>query len=650
MLPDGCLLHLGRRDFQVKIRGYRVEAAEVESILTASGLVRDAAVTPWIDATGEQNLAAWLVPWRPDAPPSVSEVRGRLGAALPDYMVPASFTFLDSLPITESGKLDRRALPDPREAGQSSQMNYVAARTTLDQRLAGIWSELLGRDHIGMQANFFDLGGNSLQAMQVAARIAAVFRVRLPPNCLFECPTLARLAERVEHARAIDGDEAIQPAARGSEAPLSLAQQRLWILADMAGPTESFNMVRAFRLEGSLDRAALERALEVIGRRHDNLRATFRVLGDAPVQMIAPECTAVLSFADLRHVPENRRQAALDASLRAASSRRFDLAQCPLWKVQVIRLSGNQHVLHLALHHIISDDWSVQVLLRELSTIYTACLAGRENPLSELPAQYADYSRWQRRRLAGERLASQLDYWRNHLRGAPPVVKLPLDRPRQAGAEFRAAMVRLRIRRELTSSLHRLSRESETTLFVTLLSAYAVLLSTYENSHDVVIGTGLANRYPVETEALIGFFVNTLPLRLEWRAGATFREIQACAHRAAVNGFAHSDVPFDRIVEALEPDRSAFHSPIFQTLIELQNVPGQELDLPGLVATPLDLERPSAGATFDLTLSLKEVEGEMGGTLEFNAALFDAATIERMAAHFETLLAGIVQHPDEVAA
>jgi len=650
LLPDGCLLHLGRCDFQVKIRGYRVETAEVETFFTATGLIRDAAVTAWLDSTGEQNLAAWLVPLRPDAPPSINELRALVAAALPDYMVPARFVLMDSLPVTESGKLDRRALPDPRLAGLRPDTAYVAPRTAVERRLKEIWSELLGRERIGIQENFFDLGGHSLLALQVVARIAAAFRVMLPPNCLFECSTLARLAEAVERARSIEADEAIRPESRGAETPLSFAQQRLWLFAEIEGPSETFNIVRVFRLEGFLDPAALERALAAIGGRHDNLRASFRFLGGSPVQVIAPEYASVLSFEDLRHVPENRCKAALDASLRAAHSRHFDLAKGPLWSVRVIRLAGSHHVLHLAMHHIISDDWSVQVLLRELSTIYSGCLTGLEDPFPKLPVQYADYAVWQRRWLAGERLTKQLDYWQDHLRGAPPLAELPLDRPRQAGGEFHAGMVRLHLDRVLTTRLRRLSRESETTLFVTLLAAYAILLSRYGNPEDVVIGTALANRYPVETEALIGFFVSTLALRLQWREGAAFREIQACAYRAAVNGYAHPDVPFDRIVEALQPDRSALHSPVFQTLFVLQNVPKQELVLPGLVTTPVDLARPSAGNTFDLTLSLKETSGELCGALEFNAALFDTATIECMAAHFETLLAGIVQDPDAAAA
>jgi amino acid adenylation domain-containing protein len=648
--PDGCLLHLGRRDFQVKIRGYRVEIAEVEAFFTTTGLVSDAAVTAWLDSTGEQNLAAWLVPSRPDAPPSVNELRALVAAALPDYMVPATFVLVDALPVTENGKLDRRALPDPRLAGHRPDAAHVAPRTAVERRLKEIWSELLGRERIGLQESFFDLGGHSLLALQVVARIAATFRVMLPPNCLFECSTLGRLAEVVERARSIEADEAIRPAPRGAETPLSSAQQRLWILAETEGSSETFNIVRAFRLEGSLDPVALERALAAIGGRHDSLRASFPIVGDCPVQRIAPECAGVLTLVDLRHVPESRRKAALDASLRAASGQRFDLASGPLWSVRVIRLAGNHHVLHLAMHHIISDDWSVQVLLRELSVTYSGCLAGLEAPSPELPVQYADYAVWQRRWLAGGRLRKQLDYWQDHLRGAPPLVGLPLDRPRQAGGEFQAGMVRLHLDRELTTRLRRLGRESETTLFVTLLTAYAVLLSRYGNREDVVIGTALANRYPVETEALIGFFVNTLALRLRWREGATFREIQACVHRAAVNGYAHPDVPFDRVVEALHPDRSALHSPVFQTLFVLQNVSRQELVLPGLVTTPMDLARPSAGATFDLTLSLREACGELCGALEFNAALFDTATIERMAAHLETLLEGIVQDPDAVAA
>ena len=322
LLPDGCLLHLGRRDFQVKIRGYRVETAEVEAFFTATGLVRDAAVTAWRDSTGEQNLAAWLVPLHPEAPLSISELRARVAAALPDYMAPATFVLLDSLPVTESGKIDRRALPDPRTAEQQDSA-YVAPRTSVEQRLKEIWSELLGREHIGMHENFFELGGNSLLALQVVARITSSFRVTLPPNCLFECSTLARLAELVEHARGVEADEIIRPAPRCAEAPLSFAQQRLWVLDALEGPSEAFNIVRAFRLEGFLDRAALERALATIAARHDNLRASFRMSGDSPVQTIAPDYLNVLSFVDLRHVPDSRQSEAIDESLcRACTAKR----------------------------------------------------------------------------------------------------------------------------------------------------------------------------------------------------------------------------------------------------------------------------------------------------------------------------------------
>lgn len=651
LLADGCLLHLGRGDFQVKIRGYRVETAEVEAFFTATGLIRDALVTTWIDSTGEQNLAAWLVPLHAEAPPSVNKLRALIVATLPDYMVPSTFVFVESLPLTDNGKLDRRALPDPRLAGQRPDASYVAPRTALEQRLKEIWSELLGWDQIGLYENFFDLGGHSLLAMQVVARIAATFRVMLPANCLFACPTLAALAEAVEGARSIENHEALRPGSRPThaEAPLSFAQQRLWIVSGLEGPSDTFNLVRAFRLEGHLDTAALETTLAAISRRHDNLRTSFGLSQDIPMQTVAPEDASVLSIVDLRHVPESRRKAALDASLRAAHSQRFDPANGPLWTVRVIRVAGNQHVLHLAMHHIISDDWSIQVLLRELSVIYSARLAGLDDPLPALPAQYADYALWQRSWLSGKRLAKQLDYWQSHLRAAPSLLHLPLDRPRQAREDLHAGMVGLHLGRELTARLRLLSRESETTLFVTLLAAYAILLSRYGNPEDVVIGTALANRYPVEAEPLIGFFVNTLALRVAWPGGATFREIQACAHRTALNGYANPDVPFDQVVEALQPDRSALHSPIFQTMFVLQNVPAQELALPDLITTPLNLARPSAGSTFDLTLSLKEARGELSGTLEFNAALFDTTTIENLAAHFKALLTDIIQNPDAAA-
>ena len=573
MLPDGCLLHLGRRDFQVKIRGYRVEATEVETCFTASGLVRDAAVAAWADSTGEQSLVAWLVPLHPDAPPSIGELRTLVAAKLPDYMVPASFVFLEALPLTETGKIDRRALPDPRTAAQRPDTPYVAPRTAVEERLKDIWSALLGRERIGIHDNFFQLGGQSLHALQVVARIAAAFHVRLRPICLFEYPTLAQLAEVVEGARSLGEDETIQPVPRDAETPLSFAQQRLWLIDEMEGPSETLNLVRAFRLEGPLDPTALERTLAAIGGRHDNLRVSYRIAGDNPVQVIAPKYTSVLSFADLRHVPEGRRQAALDASLREAHNWRFNLATGPLWSARLIRLARDLHVLHLAMHHIISDDWSVQVLLREISTLYSAFFKKQEDPLPALQVQYAAYAAWHRRWLAGERLAKQLDYWQDHLQGAPPLTELPLDRPRQAGGAFRSGLVALHLDQELTAQLRRISRESETTLFVTLLAAYAILLSRYDNPEDIVIGTALSNRYPVETEALIGFFVSTLALRVKWREGASFREIQASAHRAAVNGFANPDVPFDRIVEAMQPDRDALHSPVFQAVVRAAERP-----------------------------------------------------------------------------
>ena len=650
LLPDGCLVHLGRRDFQVKIRGYRVEAAEVEAFFTGTGLIDEAAVAACPDASGEQSLVAWLVPARLDAPPSLNELRRLAHAVLPDYMVPARIVLMDSLPATESGKLDRRALPDPWQIIAPPASPLPTQRSVVEARLEEIWRELLGREHIGRDENFFDMGGHSLLAMQALARTDAAFRVTLRPDCLFGAPTLAQLTDAVETARQIEGDEVIQPAPRGLEAPLSLAQQRLWILDQMYGPNPLFTMVRVFRLEGPLDVSALERALAEIGRRHDNLRASFPISRHGPVQAIAPQYRSVLSCVDLRDVPEGRCGAALDGCLREAHTRCFDLSRGPLWSVRLVRLGAYSSVLHLAMHHIVSDDWSIQVLLGELAARYGEILAGRRNPTPELAVQYADYARWQRRWLAGARLAGQLRYWREHLRGAPPVVELPLDRPREDGGEFRAGMVPLRFDNELTARLRRLSRESETTLFVTLLAAYAVLLSHYGNPEDIVIGTAVANRHPVETEAMIGFFVNTLALRLRWRPGAPFREIQALTHRAAMGAFGHPDVPFDQIVDALQPDRTALHSPVFQTMFVLQNVPRQELELTGLTVTGMEVKRPTAGAAFDLTLSLKDLTGVVRGALEFNAALFDRATVERMAAHFESLLEGIVHHPDEPAA
>jgi amino acid adenylation domain-containing protein len=649
MLPDGCLLHLGRCDFQVKIRGYRVEVAEIEAFFTGTRVVRDAVVTTWEDENGEPNLAAWLVPARSEAPPSAGELRALATASLPDYMVPAKIVLIDSLPTTENGKLDRRALPGlclSNEAGPA----YRAPRTAVELRLHEIWSEIFGRERIGVDENFFDLGGHSLSAMQAAARIADSFRVMVRPNVLFEAPTLAQLAKAVEGARRNQADAVIQSVPRDTEIPLSLAQSRLWIIDQMDGPSAIFNMVRVFRLKGPLNLPALDEALAGIGRRHENLRTSFSMSDAGAVQIVAPDYTSVLCFEDLSKVPENRRESALDALLNGAHTLCFDLAGGPLWRVRLIRVAENSHVLHLAMHHIISDGWSIQVLLRELSAHYSGLVSGNMDPIPELAVQYSDYARWQRRWLTGERLEQQLDYWRQQLREAPALVELPLDRARREYGEFQPGMVRLQFDAGLAAELRRLARDSETTLFVTLLAAYAALLAQFGNAGDVVIGTAVANRYPVETEALIGFFVNTLPLRLRWQPGASFRELQACAHLAAMGAYAHPDVPFDRIVDALQLVRSPSHSAVFQTLFVFQNVPKQELALAGSTATEVELERPTAGATFDLTLSLKDADGTLHGALEFNAALFDFSTMERMASDFGTLLTTVVQNPDAAVA
>ncbi|WP_186025078.1 non-ribosomal peptide synthetase, partial [Burkholderia gladioli] len=644
-LPDGNIEYLGRNDFQVKIRGLRVELGEIEAALAACEGVGEAVVIARQDGASESaRLVAYLVPTE-GAAPAPAELRARLATSLPDYMVPNAFVALAAFPLTPNGKLDRRALPAP-DADAVVMQAYSAPQGETEPRLAAIWQELLGLERVGRHDNFLELGGHSLLAVQLASRLRKAFGVELPLRELLARPVLAELAARIEagaEAGAAPAAELppILPRARDGRLPLSFAQQRLWFLdtLDQAAGA-AYHMPAALRLSGRLDPAALRAALDRIVARHEVLRASIAVEQGEPFLRIGEADQGFrLAVHDLRGIAGEARELAVARIGEAEAIEPFDLAHGPLIRGQLLELDDEDHLLLVTQHHIVSDGWSIGVLIDEISALYAAFHRRQPDPLPPLAIQYADYAAWQRERLQGEALARQAGFWKARLADAPALLELPTDRPRPAVQSYRGASVPLAFPRELGDALRQLGRQQGTTLFMTLFAGWAALLSRLTHQRDLVIGTPVANRQQAELEPLIGFFVNTLALRVRLEDNPDVATLLQRVKADALAAYAHQELPFEQVVEAVQPPRSLSHSPIFQAMISLDNTPARTLDLPGLKLAPL--AQSYLSTQFDLSLSLVDRDGIISGELEYASDLFDASTVARLAAHLQTLLAGM---------
>jgi len=644
-LPDGNVEPLGRADFQVKVRGFRIEPGEIEAVLGGHETVRESVVVAREDAPGDRRLVAYVVP-EAGAAPSAQELRAYLKERLPDYMVPSAFVTLDRLPLTPNRKVDRRALPAPAESQAEPATAAVGPRTPVERRLVEIWSEVLKRERVGVEDNFFELGGHSLVAIRCLARVREEFQVELPLRLLFESPTVAGLAARVEELRRAEKSRLLPPlgrAARDGELPLSFAQQRLWFLDQLEPESPVYNIHTALRLEGPLDVPALQRTLDEIVRRHESLRTTFPLSGERPVQAVAPSLKVPVRSLDVSHLPDREREA---LRLAAEEARRpFDLSRGPLVRACLVRLADREHLLLLAMHHIISDGWSMGVLAGEVGALYRAFAAGEASPLEELPVQYADFSVWQREWLEGPALAAQLDYWRRQLSGLP-LLQLPTGKAPTAAPSYRGSVHFFEVGEELTRSLRALSLGEGATLFMTLLAAFKALLHRHSGQTDIVVGTDTANRFPLETERLIGFFVNQLVLRTDLSGTPTFRELLGRVQAVTLAAYEQQDVPFDRLVEALRPDRAASRTPLFQAKLVLQNSPLDPLRLPGLRLSAVSLAGGTETAKFDLLLTFVETGGGLNVALEYSTDLFDAEGVGRLARQFVGVLRQVAERPD----
>ncbi|MBZ4423049.1 non-ribosomal peptide synthase/polyketide synthase, partial [Myxococcus sp. RHSTA-1-4] len=638
---DGVLEFLGRGDTQVKVRGYRVEPSEVEAALQKHPGVRECVVVARPDGAGGKRLVAYVSGGTPA--PTVAELRSFLAQRLPEYMVPAAFMVLDALPLTPNGKVDRRALPDLGNERPELEQGYLAPRTPTEEKLAGLWAEVLGVERVGIHDGFFELGGHSLLATQVVSRMRAAWGVELPLRELFESPTIASLASKVDAGVArLQGDESrpMRKVERTGELPLSFAQQRLWFIDQMEPGNTLYNIPMALRLEGELDVAALDASFVEIFRRHEALRTTFARGESGPVQRIQPAPSSVLRVEDVSALGGEEQQAEVRRRVEAEIHKPFDLDRGPLLRCTVMRLGEREHVLVLTMHHIISDAWSTGVLIREMMVLYPALRAGQAAPLPELALQYADYAVWQRERLQGEALEQQIDWWRKQLAGAPSHLEMPLDRPRPAVQTSRGEARTVVLPKDLAERLSALAVREGVTPFMLLLAAFQVLLSRYSGQDDVSVGTPIAGRNRAETEALIGFFVNTLVLRTKLDGEPTFRELLARVRETTLGAYAHQDVPFEKLVEAVQPVRDLSRSPLFQAVFVLQNAPAPDLELPGLTLHTLEAARDSV--KYDLTLTMVDTARGLATTLEYNTDLFERTTADRMLGHLRTLLEAVV--------
>jgi amino acid adenylation domain-containing protein len=640
---DGTIELLGRIDHQVKIRGFRIEPGEVEAALVGHPAVERAVVTARADG-GESRLVAYLVPAEGAATPTLRELRALLSETLPDYMVPAAYVVLDRLPLSPNGKVDRKQLPAP--AAEPDRAPYAAPRTPVETALVAIWEPVLGVDRIGIHDDFFALGGQSLLATRVVARIREAFGAALTIRSLFEAPTLAELAARIDGTRVADETyPPIVPIDWTESIPLSSAQERLWFLDRLQPGSAFYNIPVALRLSGALDVRAMERALGDVVRRHEALRTTFGERDGAPVQTIAPFRGFVLPVEDLSALDADAREA--QAARRAAddAASPFELATGPLLRASLLRLDADEHVLLLNFHHVISDGWSTGVFFRELSALYAAHRDGTDAPLPDLPIQYADYAAWERGRLRGGALERQLEYWRERLADAPALLELPADHPRPAVQSYRGGRERGELFGALVDRLAALARGEGATLYMVLLAAFQVLLGKYAATDDVVVGSPIAGRTRPETEGLIGFFVNTLALRTDLSGDPDFRELLRRARAVTLGAYEHPDVPFERLVEELRPERSLGHSPLVQVMFALQDADPWEGGLPGLRVHPLDTETRTT--KLDLVLQLiPTAAGGLRAELEYAADLFDAGTARRMLIHLTRVLEQAAAHPD----
>jgi amino acid adenylation domain-containing protein len=652
LTPEGHLQVLGRSDFQVQIRGLRIELADIESNLNLHPAIMHSVVIAREDYEGEKQLIAYLIAAE-DYSPTAHELRSFLALVLPTYMIPSQFVALKQFPLTDNGKIDRRALPAPEIIAAQSTKSIITPSTAVEKQLVEIWAEVLQLEgsSISINDHFFALGGHSLKATQVTSRIRDSFGVTISLSKLFEFATIEELASQIEIAQKTTTTnpprELIRPLSEGSSIPLSLAQQRLWFLYQMEPQSSAYNIPLALEFRGVVDVSALQKAIAEIVHRHEALRTNFEVVENKPYQIIQPTVTISLPIIDLKALSETEREGEYQRLATQEADRCFNLTEDFLIRTTLVQLTNDTQVLLVTMHHIIADGWSLEVFTQELVTFYSAFTTQGQSSLSSIPElslQYGDFAAWQRQWSQTDEFSIQLAYWQQQLAALPTLLELPTDHPRPAIQTFAGGVERFSLSSEMTQKLQHLAQQANSTLFMTLLAALTTLLSRSSNSKDIVIGSPIANRNRRELEPLIGFFVNTLVLRTNLEGNPSFEQLLAQVRKMTLDAYAHQDVPFDKLVEILQPERSLSHNPLFQVMFILQNGTATTKQMSDVTMTPKAVEQVTA--QFDLTLSMEETPDGLTGFWQYNSDLFEPQTIKRMIGHFEMLLTGIVTQPN----
>ncbi len=648
-LEDGQIEFAGRLDHQVKVRGFRIELGEIETALAEHRALREVVVVTQQSESGDQRLAAYLIASESSSPPSSAELRAFLRQRLPDYMIPAFFLFLERWPLTPNGKIDRNALPSMQQQEVRAASGIpLATHTPVEEILADIWAEVLDRPRVDIADHFFEIGGHSLSAARVISRIRVAFGVDIALRSIFRWPKLEELARIIEEAMSAGAGVVLPPLkalGTGGARPLSFAQQRLRYLNQLRPDSAQYNIPSVMRLEGALSVNALEQSINEVVRRHASLGTRFADEESEPVQILDRGARVALPLVNLGGLREDAREAEAQRLVGSELERVFDLARAPLLRVRLLRLGESEHVLVLVMHHIISDGWSMGIFVDEVATLYRAFAAGMPSPLADLTLQYSDYAAWQRELLQGEGLNAQLSYWRRQLEGAPPLLKLPTDYKRPSRQSFRGSSQTWQLAPGLTERLKELSRREGATLFMTLTAAFNALLQRYTGQDDIVIGTNTAKRTRGDIEGIIGLFVDNLILRTDLSGDPCFRTLLARVRETCLEAYAHQDLPFDKIVEELQPSRDLSYNPLFQVLFVLQNNPSPSLEVSGLTLRRQEFEISTV--QFDLVVDVYDAKPELLVKLRYSTDLFDELTILQMLKQFETLLEGICADPGQ---
>jgi len=641
---DGCLLHLGRKDFRVKVRGFRVELSAIEAALMALPGINQAVVLAQPLETGDHQLVAYLVP-AGDVPITTSHIRSALAASLPDYMFPSFILWIARLPLTANGKIDRRSLPNPGSSRPNLLTSYEPPQTALQAQLADLWAAILRLDRVGIHDNFFELGGNSLLVNQVLSRVADLFHIRLSPREFFNAPTVSELSIKIQTVPCTEQMpyQPIQRRQLASAYPLSFSQQRIWFMDQIEPHALIYNMPKAYRIIGPLDVAALRMALEQVVGRHEVFRTIIEVRDGQPVQVIRPQGQVDLVEADLRIWSGAQQAAQMERLLAQAIQQPYDLAIDPVLRPFLFRLSDHEYHLLLVSHHVATDWWSRSILMSEISEFYRAAWENQPACLPQLLIQYADYAVWQQQRLQDGSLAEQLVWWCQQLKGAPAILELPTDYPRPARLGYQGGRVSLQLASEAAKALNELSSRQGTTLFMLFLAAWQVLLYRYTGATDIPVGMPVSGRTRTEIETLIGCFINSLVLRTDLSGSPSFIEILNRVRKVALEAYAHQDLPFERLLEQLAPQRMQNRHALFQVMIDFLAAP-QELRLVDLQVSELEIQNHTS--EFDLTLYIREAASGVKLILEYNLELFSAATAQRLLSHLKNILDAAVAFPE----